>query len=688
MSGSCLPFKLCALASALLCSLGALAQSSKDIEVISVTSRYWQEPLIKSPQSVTTYQQNERYGDLRQLDYRATNVRIEQSSVQTRIAMRGSSGYDTSLQQPVGIYFNDVALPLGGYQLPALFNLQQVEVIKGPAGDLYGRHSAAGLVKFVNQAPQETSAASLQLSSGMTDGGDGNQPSTVVMTKVTGPVVSDRSAASVALRFEESRGPQLNILNNANDGGELSNHSVAIGFEAQLGIKTSMTWRSNLNRNETGKASMRYLTGHFSTPRFITNYNTNTIEETDSDIHSMRIDHTFSDVVFTSITGGTHYSNAFTTDLDLTPAPIPPSIMALTDDMISQEFRWQSEQIDSVKWLAGVYFFKEDTDVDFALGGSAMLPRARRVTAIEQTGFAGFGQINISLDHQWQLTMGLRAERIKKDAKQTFNGVFNRDYMADLSHTVWLPKLSVSYALSSQDNLYFSYARGYLPAGFNYASAQNLESFTYRDESTDNVEFGYKAALLDEQLTIASSMFYIKTKDKQINDLMPGFVQIISNAAQASSYGVELDIDYRINSQLSTFVRVGTMNAKADEYKINVFNGTEFSTRDLKGNSLPMAPQFTYAVGIDYTNDNGWFAHLVVSGSDDYFFDANNRLKQPSSKVVDAGVGYHFESFSLSLVADNLFDEAIYNRSVQTNAGVVVEDTQARYVGLNLNVQW
>lgn len=683
-----LPFKCCVITTALLCNFSTLAQTAKDIEVISVTSRYWQESLLVTPQSVSTYLQNERYGDLRQLDIQTSNVRIEQSSVQSRIAMRGSSGYDTSLQQPVGIYVNDVALPLGGYQLPALFNMQRVEVIKGPAGDLYGRHSAAGLVKFVNQSPSNEFIASMKLSSGVTDGADGNQPSSVFIGKISGPVISDDSASAIAIRLERNNGPQLNLLNDSNNGGELTSRAIALGIDTQITDDTSLAWRSNLNRKESGKANMRYSTGSFSTPRFTTNYNTHTFEDTDSDIHSLRIDRQFADIRFSAITGITNYSNRFNADLDLTPAPIPASIMAMDDDMISQEFRWQTTESNAVRWLAGLYWYNEDTDIDFALGGSAMLPRAQRVTTIEQSGVAAFGQLDVTLNSLWQVTMGLRAERIKKVATQHFNGVISRDYSADLSHTVWLPKVSLSYALSEHDNLYFSYAKGYLPAGYNYASAQNVASFTYRDETTNNAEFGYKASLLDERLTIASSLFYIQTKDKQINDLTPGFVQIISNAAQASSRGVELDIKYHFTSQLSGFVNIGTMEAKADEYRVNTFNGTGFVMRNLKGNDLPMAPQFTYAAGLNYSSDSGWFANLAVSGSDDYYFDANNLLQQPSHTVVDLGLGYQFDQVSVALVADNVFDEEIHSRSVQTNAGIVVEDTRVRYIGLNVNVQW
>ena len=663
-------------------------QQPQHIETYTVTARHWQEPTLSVPASIDSFVPNERQADLEQLDKHVSNVRIEQSSVQTRVAIRGSSGYDTSLQQPVGYYLDDIALPLGGTQLPVLFNLEQIEVIKGPQGDLYGRNSEAGVIKLRSFAPSWQPSGHLHLSSGVTDGANDYQPSNVLIARGSNALIDDRLAGSIALRVEQTQGPQLNLFNGDEQGGQRDNWAAAIGFDVFAGESTDIKWRSHIARQESGKAQMRYLTGANATPRFTTNYNTPTFDNSDSDIHSLRIDHQLGAYTLSAITGVTLFERDFAADLDLTPAPLPATTMQMDDRTLSQEFRLTNDGQSALRWLAGLYFYQQETDVDFSIGGSMMMPRTQRITHIDQTGIAGFGQLAWQINDQWEMTLGARAERIDKEGQQRFNGLMSSQYQANLSHTTWLPKASISYLINPTDRLYGTIAQGYLPAGYNYASAQNLASFTYQAEKSTSTELGYKALLLENALTVTAAAFHITTKDKQITDLQPGFVQTISNAAQTTSYGVELSADYQWHTDFSSFVRLGTMKTKADKYITHAFNGSGFVAHDLAGNELPLAPEFTYAIGIEYQPQQGWFTTLVASGSSDYYFDSANSLSHPAYVTADATLGYRHQWLTIALNADNIFDQEVYSRSVRTPAGIVAEDTQERYFGLTIGMDW
>jgi iron complex outermembrane receptor protein len=299
-----------------------------------------------------------------------------------------------------------------------------------------------------------------------------------------------------------------------------------------------------------------------------------------------------------------------------------------------------------------------------------------------------FGQLTLDLSDSWELSLGSRVERIKKKGAQTYSTTSNA-YKTQLNETLFLPKASLSYYPSDNSMIYASIAKGYTPGGFNYASAQNFNSFTYSAQTSINAEVGYKTSLLEDALDVSAVVFHISAKDKQISDLQPGFVQSIANAAQATSYGLEVSADYRISTALSFYAQLGLLHAEADQYSTNVFSNGSFVATSLAGYDLPMAPSYTYALGVKYDDGTGLFSDLTMTGSSDYYFDSANTLKQTGYNRIDAQLGYHFSNdLSLSMVGENLFDTQIYSRAVKTSAGIAVEDTAARYIGLKLRGHW
>lgn len=679
------------IALALLANYQPLLDATDDNEIILVTTRHWQEPVVDVPATTEIFNVESRLANLSRLDQQLTNVKIEASSVQTRVSIRGNLGYDSSLQQPIGFYVDNVALPLGGSQLPVLYNIAPVEVYKGPFGDLYGRHSEGGLIKVTSLAPTWETEGSYHFSSGVTDGANGHQPSSVIGLSVTTPLIKDQLATVMSLRYEKAQGTQVNQYNNEDDAGDLESIAGSIGFDIFLGTATEVTWRSHLSRQDSGKAGLRYLTGAAATPRYTINYDTQTFDNKDSDIHSLTLVNTQDDFTITATTGYTRYSNHFNADLDLTAYPVPATLMALKDDMLSQEIRLSSiedTKTSSSRWTLGVYLYDQDTDSDFTIGGSAMLARAQRITQITQQGQAIFGQIDWQVGANWTANLGMRYERVNKRGEQEFNSTQSANYQVSIDNSMWLPKASIHYQLDKDQNVYFAIASGYVPGGYNHTFAQNAASFTFDKETSINVELGYKAYLLNNQLLLTTAVFSSETQDKQIVDIQPGFITAISNAAKTSAKGAELNLNYQYSDNVSSFLHLGVMHATADEYLVTSYNGTGFVTNDLNGNRLTLSPDISYSLGVNYQTQSGWFGQLVVSGSGKYYFDAANQLPQSAYTVVDANIGYAFENIRLSLSIDNLTDEEIYSRSVSTSSGIVVEDTRARYLGLNLTGNW
>jgi len=648
-----------------------------DEESVIVTGRHWEENAYLVPETIVLIDTQRLEDDgIELLSAMSPNTVIESSSVQTRIAVRGIVGLDTALFDPVGYYLDGVALPLGGTQLPQLFNLQQVEFIKGPQGAFYGRNSESGVLKLSSRAPTFAPSASAQVRFGSAQGTDSDGQSLVVTARAANALIEDSLAAAIAIRVEESDGPNLNLLDGTDDGAKVESSTGSLAFDWISSEDLKLSWRSHFEDKDLGKARIRRKGGETGTQRFVTNYNSDTFDNFSSSLHSLTVDYTFDDFQLTSITGFTDFSRDFQSDLDAWIFPSPESLFDLSDETFSQEFRLSSAGSGVLQWLLGAYFYDESTEVSFRNGA----PPIFRETEIKQQGMAIFAHAEWALSDNLRALLGTRVESIEQEAKQLRVGMLSpTSYGADLDSTKNTPKASLSYLLGDQGLVYISYSEGYMPGGFNYSQANTADSLVFDEEISRSFELGIKQRWLDGRAGIQASLYSIETEDKQVFDLIPGGGLRVANAAQSSSNGFEFAADYAVMDSLIAFAQFGVQETEFDEFVMNAATPT---AQDLSGNTLPLASKFTYAFGVRKDSEQGWHGHLSFSGTDDYYFDAANTLEQEGYTRIDAAVGYRWSVFGISVLTRNLSDEEIVSRSLRLPDGtVLVEDTAARYVG-------
>ncbi|AWB07183.1 TonB-dependent receptor (plasmid) [Azospirillum humicireducens] len=665
--------------------------AAMELAPVTVEARQWKEDVRRIPGSVEVLTpdalDSPLSGGLAAIAKRSPNVQIEQSSVQTRIVMRGMTSANTALQDPLGFFVNDVALPHGAAQAPRLPDPAMLEILKGPQGSLYGRNTEAGAVKAASADPTWTPSGWASLSTGFQDGPDGWRPAVTASGRLSGPLAGDTLAGSLAFRAEDAKGAGLNRYDGSRNGAETGRWTLSGGLEARPDDDTDIRLKSLVERAELGKARMRYLSGPYATGRFTTNYNTPSWDDSTSAVQSLRIDRRGDGFDLTGVTGWTHYTRDFQMDLDGTPLSTLPTLSSHRDDALSQEIRLTSADPQArLRWLAGVYAYREWTELDFRIG----TPRVGRKTDIEQTGLAGFGQADVGLTDALRLGLGGRLEWIGQSGRQTVSSAAGRmSYQQDLRHTTLLPRVSLSYEAGPDTTLYASYARGYLPGGYNYGTATSRDTLTYAPEHSWTAEAGVKASFAGGRGAVQFSVFHTRTTDKQILDLVPGGTQKVSNAAEAENLGAELSLNGRLSERWTLFGSGGLQRAKATAYTVNVNRNGALLPTDLSGNRLPMAAHATYALGIRYDEgERGWFGQVGVNGSGPYYFDSENTLRQSAFVLTDAEIGYRFASVELSLWGSNLFDRNVYTRAVRAPLGVLAEDGAAREVGLRVKAAW
>jgi iron complex outermembrane recepter protein len=658
------------------------AMAEEVLPTLEVTARQWKEDPAKVPESVAVIDAKRLNGpggdDLEAIAAATPNVAIEQSSVQSRVVMRGMSAANTGLQDPVGYFVDGVALPFGATQAPGFFGLQSMEILKGPQGALYGRNTEAGAIKVETRAPSWTPAASLDLTAGLAKGADGNAPLGSLEGWVSGAAIPDRLAIGLTLRADGAEGPFRNRLDGRDDGGDTSRLGVSAAASLIVNDDTDVSLKSTVARNDLGKMRMRYVTGAYATPRFETNYNTDAWDDSTSAVQALQVNHRIDDIELTSITGWTHYDRDFQMDVDTAFLPTLPALYSHTDDALSQELRLASvDPAARLKWLGGIHVYREWTDIDYAIG----TPRVTRNTEIDQTGVAGFGQVEYAVLERLRLGVGGRVEHVSQSGDQDYlSAARNTSYSADQDVTAFLPRFTAAFDLTPETMLYASQARGYMPGGYNYAMASSGSSFGYDPEYSWTTEVGVKTRSADGRFGAGVAAFRTVTRDKQVVEVAVGGATSYSNAGEAEVTGLEFEADAEIAPKLRLFGNFGLQHGEATDYTT--------ATADYSGNRLPMTANYTWATGVDYGKGEGVFAGARVRGSGPYYFDSANLVRQSAFATVDVEAGYDFGGVRISLWTTNLFDEGYYTRGLVAPLGQIVEDGAGREVGLRLSAKW
>ncbi|SBV96820.1 TonB-dependent receptor [uncultured Alphaproteobacteria bacterium] len=663
-------------------AFAAPAAAEEALPTLEVTARQWKEDPSTVPGSVAVVPA-ERLGGPGGDDFEAVaaatpNVAIEQSSAQTRVVMRGMSVANTGLQDPVGYFVDGVALPFGATQAPGFFGLRSMEILKGPQGTLYGRNTEAGAIKVETRDPSWTPAASLDLSAGFAKAAEGRAPLGAVEGWVSGAAIPDRLALGLTIRAEGAEGPFRNRRDGRDDGGDTERLGFSGAASLILDDDTDVSFKSTVARNDLGKMRMRYRTGAYATPRFETNYDTDSWDDSTSAVQSLQVNHRVGDAELTAITGWTHYDRDFQMDVDTASLPTLPALYSHTDDALSQELRLASADPSArLKWLGGMHVYREWTDIDYAIG----TPRVTRRTEIDQTGVAGFGQMEYAVLERLRLGVGGRVEHVAQSGDQRYeSAALDTAYDADQDVTTFLPRFTAAFDLTPETMFYASLARGYMPGGYNYAMASSAASFAYDPEYSWTTELGVKGRTADGRLGAGVAAFRTVTRDKQVVEIAVGGAQSFANAGEAEVYGLEFEADAEIAPKLRISGNFGLQHAESTDYRT--------ATADYSGNRLPMAANYTWAAGVDYGKGEGAFAGARVRGSGPYYFDSANLVRQSAYATVDAELGYDFGGARVSLWGTNLFDEGYYTRGLVAPLGQIVEDAAGREIGLRVSAKW
>lgn len=645
--------------------------TTHEMESLTVTAQKREENVQDVPLSIDVFSgdQIEEFGarDVKDLVDLSPNLFIKSNTAENLIVIRGVSTFKSALFSPAGFYIDDVPATLSYMQNPALFDIERVEILKGPQGTLYGRNTESGLVSVITKQPDNNAQGKIFGEWGSFESAPNDGMFFRAGGTIRGPVVQNRVFAGLSFEGLDSDGFMTDKASGDDESGKqdhLSGRGVIKWIPTDT---TTLSFTAGGNQEEDGFGVYRLVDGDHATPQNIANSGDPGLgKESESTNQSLRIEYKAPKWTLVSISAHQDHQTDFTSDMDFKGGP-QFADFAFDDKQYSQEIRLSSETDGPIDWLVGLYSHKNEI-------GTRLTVKARikgndmafwdPAGDIDMVGQALFSQITWHATPKLHLTGALRFDH------QTLDGVVSNTntkmipgsgtrFEEDLNYDEFLPKAAIAYDLTDDFRTYASLAKGFQSGGYNYSMVVSPESFTYDPEYTWNYELGFKSQWQNRKLTINGSFYYIDIQDKQIDVDNPDVQGVpmapdITNAGEAHTYGAELDIKAFPSRGLEFLAAIGITESEIDRWQYENMKG---QIVDYKGKKLVYAPDYNFHLGAQYRHDSGMFFRTDITGRGEFYGDAANTVSQDAYELVHSRVGYETEHFDVTLWCRNVFDK-------------------------------
>ncbi|WP_422059038.1 TonB-dependent receptor [Sphingopyxis sp.] len=568
------------------------------------------------------------------------------------------------------------------------FDIERIEVLRGPQGTIYGASSMGGVLKYVTKKPDtEGFEARARASVETTKGGDESYLGSAVVNIPIGDTLAFR--ASGFYRdfggFIDSIGTggsdvDSNINSSKSYGGRASVlFKPSDNFSVQLGAYLQNLKTDASNSVDSNPSTGRTLYGRLSQSQFVPEFT-----DVRYRVYSAIVD---ADLGFANLVSATSYSTlsqSFRGDLTPQFGGLIQAIFGTPNNFfqgqltrvrrVSQEIRLQSPENDSFEWLIGGYYTREKGIIDQTFNAVqpgtltpvAGLPLLGVATINSRyRELAGFANATLHLGERFDLTFGGRYSGNRQFANQVSDGALAGGPRtlpdARSSENVFTFSAAPQFEISDQATVYARVAKGFRPGGPNVlAPGAPANLGTYASDSLISYELGVKAETADRSFSIDIAAFHIDWKDIQVFGQINNF-GVNFNGGKATSDGLEFTTVLRPTTGLSFSLNGAYTDAKLKD-------DTPPQVGGLSGDALPYTPKYSIGANADYEWELGGETKAYVGGSirslskqpaayDFAFRSANGRQRYlPSYQVVDLRAGVDFGQYSLELYAKNLTD--------------------------------
>ncbi|MEM7065550.1 MAG: TonB-dependent receptor [Cyanobacteria bacterium P01_B01_bin.77] len=573
-------------------------------------------------------------------------------------SVRGLGNNNFLSRDAVSFYVDDVPYDYGGFIGLDLYDLERVEVLRGPQRTLYGRSAFSGVVNVITQKPTNEYEFG-------TAARYGNFDDFEVQANVSGPLVED----TLFLRLSGTYSARDGYFDNTLLNEDTLDSSGGSG-RLQVRWTPNEDWEVDLNGAFSDYNEDGFPLVAIDDDPFTTEANEAGFARLNTDTQSLRIAYKQPDFQVTSISARRLSRANQASDFDGSALDLGVFSSDFDSTVFTQEVRVQSPEIaERFQWTTGGYFESRQFDTRndgptfgedaVAIFGAPAGTSNFRNSDSDERFWAFFGQASYDVTETLTLTGGLRYENFRAELED-FTAVFTipgfpAQTLTEFSDEtqsgdVWLPRVAAEYRVNPDMMVYGSIAKGYRPGGVNYR-VSSPDTLTFESEIGWNFELGAKSTWLDDRLGVNLFVFHtiVDNYQVQIQEQIIGIDRI--DNADARITGVELEARATPVEGLDVIAGFGYLDAEFSDYV------DEAAGRDFTNNRLPLAPDFTYNLALQYRSPNGFFGRVGVQGTGETFFDEENDFKQSAYAVVNARLGYEFDNTGIYVFANNIFDE-------------------------------
>ena len=650
----------------LLCLLSwTLAEGANDaLEEVTVTATLLAETSPALSATVLAEQHRQQRGavHLENMISLAPNIASSSGASRNRFFQIRGIGERSQFVEPinpsVGVLLDGIDLSGSGGAL-TLYDLQQVEILRGPQGTLMGANALAGLIALRSTA-------------------------------------TDNVTREVTAGVENNGGSQVGARLGGTLGNGVSGRIAVQQFQSDGFVDNRWLDRDDTNQRDelTGRAALRWQAAQQALEVAVyytdidNGYDAFSLDNTrstlsdepgedDLTLKAARLNWEYDGGAYNSLLQVSHAKtlSTYSYDEDWSYIGIAPGWEYSSFDqyrrdrtMSSAEWRLQSDTA-STRWALGLYTREESETLrrDYTYLSSPFHSDIDTLTT------ALFGQVNHDINAQWGGFVGARVEQRDSDYIDSV-GV---DRSFDLSY--WTGRAGLIWQYQSDQQLYVTVSRGARAGGPNARLLASIDALpeanqsalsglgTFDEETLLSVELGWVTFWPEHRLRSQLTLFAMDRQDQQAkaslviprSDGSTAFIDYTDNAAAGKHRGLEWEATWRPFESLTWRASVGLLDAYFDDY-------ISATGEDLSGRSQPQAPEWQYSFGATWALHPRASLHLEAVGSDDYFFSDRHTVQAPENHQINASLSGELGSWQWTLWARNLTDSTTFTRGFGT----------------------
>lgn len=577
----------------------------------------------------------------------APNVNISSGGSRAKYFQIRGIGERSQFIEPknpsVGLYIDNMDFSRSGGSA-TLFDIEQVEVVRGPQGTKYGSNALAGMIKLSTTEPTN-------VREGRIESTIGNYGQKSLGVAVGAPLIKNTLLSRFSLHSNKADGSITNKhLNRKDTNGR-----------DELTLRGHLKWLAN----DDVTVNLRYL--HLDLNNGYDAFSLDNSRNTQSDepgsdkqkTNAFSLNTQWNINPEMKLEIDTSYSKS---DIDYNYDEDWSYVGQFADSLypyssVDQYLRKRSNKSFEAKLLSkrDGRIFNKTTDWTIGLHHAEKSEDLKRKYTYLKNDFTSqydtkstalFGQLDTRINNKLNLISGLRVENWKADYSDS------NKHKLPYDEVLTGGKLGIEYTLDDNNLLHSSISKGYKAGGVNTNGTLPKDKLDYGTEYLWNIEVGLNSAFLNDALNTRFSLFYANRKDQHLkssitstrSDGSSEFTEYYYNAKTGKNYGLEAELDWKVDDKLVLKSSLGLLHAK-------------FNSNELKGRDQAHAPNYQYMLGAEYALSDKLKAGISLEGKDGFYFSDSHDAKAKASNLVNANMTYKNKNWTTTLWGRNLLNK-------------------------------